>query len=257
MLTNKIVAITGASSGIGAEMAILLSEHGAIPVLMARSLEKLEIIGSQIKGRFSLIVLDVTNEEQVQQGIAQVLREYGKIDVFINNAGYGIFSSFTDTPLRSFQGMMDVNYMGTVRCTKAVLPSMLAAGQGHIINVASIAGLMGTAKSTAYSASKHAVLGFTNSLRQELAGTGVVISAVNPGPIDTPFFKIADPDGHYVQNIRWFMLQPRQVATAVMHMIVRKRVAMNLPMAAGIGIKLYQLFPRLFEKLTFKLMNKK
>ncbi len=238
-------------------MAILLSEHGAIPVLMARSLEKLQLIGSQIKGRHSLIVLDVTDEEQVQQGVAQVLREYGKIDVFINNAGYGVFSSFADTPLTSFQEMMDVNLMGMVRCIKAVLPGMLAAGQGHIINVASIAGKMGTAKSTAYSASKHAVLGFTNSLRQELAGTGVLISAVNPGPIDTPFFKIADPTGHYARNIRWFMLQPGKVAVAVMNMIVHKKVEINLPLTAGVGVKLYQLFPRLFEKLTFKMMNKK
>ncbi|HEY0827978.1 MAG TPA: SDR family oxidoreductase [Bacilli bacterium] len=257
MLTHKIVAITGASSGIGAEMAILLSEHGAIPVLMARSLEKLQAIGSQIQGRYSLIVLDVTDEGQVQRGIAQVLGEYGKIDILINNAGYGVFSSFADTPLAHFEEMMDVNFMGTVRCTQAVLPSMLAAGQGHIINIASIAGKMGTAKSTSYSASKHAVLGFTNSLRQELAGTGVMISAVNPGPIDTPFFEIADPSGHYVRNIRWFMLQPRKVAIAVLKMIVHKKVEINLPLTAGIGIKLYQLFPRIFEKLTYKMMNRK
>src|SRR5690606_14399525 len=135
------------------------------------------------------------------------------------NAGFGIFETFRDAPLDHFEAMMDTNYMGTVRCTKAVLPSFLARGAGHIVNVASIAGKLGTPKSTGYTATKHAVLGFTNALRLELRGTGVTVSAVNPGPIDTPFFEIADPDGGYVRNVRWFMLKPEKVAARIVKVI--------------------------------------
>lgn len=88
-----------------------------------------------------------------------------------------------------FDDMMDVNYMGIVRCTKAVVPHMLERGSGQIVNVASMAGKIGTAKSVAYTATKHAVLGFTNALRQELRKSGIIVSAVNPGPIATDFSK--------------------------------------------------------------------
>jgi short-subunit dehydrogenase len=257
MLKDKVVVITGASSGIGALAAKFLSEQGAIPVLVARSVEKLESVGAQLTGAHELIAMDVTQQEQVQQVIDHVIQRYGKIDVLLNNAGYGKFDSLLDMSVDDFSEMMNVNYLGTVRCTKAVLPYMLQRGEGHIVNVASMAAKIGTARSTSYTATKHAVYGFSNSLRQELRGTGITVSTVNPGPIDTPFFELADPSGNYISNIRWFIMKPEHVARKMVGLIDRKQEEINLPWMAAVGMRMYQLFPRLADKLTYRMMNKK
>lgn len=256
-LQNKVVLITGASSGIGALAASKLAERGAIPILTARSHDKLLELSASIRGEHAVYEMDVTSNEQVHKVIAQVLQRYGKIDVLLNNAGYGEFMPFPSAPLSHFEQMMDVNYMGTVRCTHEVLPYMLQAGVGHIVNVASIAGKLATAKSTGYAATKHAVLGFTNALRQELRGTGVMISAVNPGPIDTPFFNRADPEGTYVRNIRWFMLSPDKVVNVILSVIERRKAERDLPMSAAIGVRFVHLFPRISDALFGRFMNKK
>ncbi|ANS75602.1 oxidoreductase [Paenibacillus yonginensis] len=257
MLKDQRVVITGASSGIGAEMARQLSMRGAFVVLAARNEDKLKQVGAGLSGPYGLVRMDVASAESVAEAFQTIQETYGPVDCLINNAGFGRFKPFVETSLDEFEAMMDVNYMGAVRCTKAVLPGMLAAGKGHIVNIASIAGKLGTAKSSAYAASKHAVLGFTNALRQELRGTGVMLSAVNPGPIDTPFFEGADPDGSYVKNVGWFMLKPEKVAKAVVQVIERKKTEVDLPWAAGVGTKLYQLFPRLADKVAGGVINKK
>ncbi|MCR8629758.1 SDR family NAD(P)-dependent oxidoreductase [Paenibacillus radicis (ex Xue et al. 2023)] len=258
MFNGKIAVITGASSGIGAIMAKKLSERGAVPVLMARSEDKLSQVAASLNGRpHGIYRLDVTSTDQVMLTMQQVIDRFGRIDILINNAGYGVFETFTEASLDEIEGMMDVNYMGTVRCTKAVLPHMLKARNGHIVNIASMAGKIGSAKSTGYSATKHAVLGFTNCLRQELSGSGVYLSAINPGPIDTPFFDKADPSGNYVKNIQWFMLKPDQVADKVLRAIERRIPEIDMPFVAGFGVKLFQLFPRAFDKVAGKMMNKK
>lgn len=256
-LSGQVTVITGASSGLGAAMAREFHRRGAVVVLAARSEEKLRSLQAELGEKSVAVVLDVTRSDSVQAAVEDLLQRFGRIDTWINNAGYGMFGAFGGLDLQDFEGMMDVNYMGTVRCTKAVLPSMLQAGAGHIVNIASIAGKIGSAKSTGYSASKHAVLGFTNSLRQELAGTGVTVTAVNPGPIDTPFFDRADPTGHYVKNIRWFMLDPAKVASAVADAVKKRRKEIDLPFVASAGVKLYQLFPRLLDGIAAKLLNKK
>ncbi|WNQ12760.1 SDR family NAD(P)-dependent oxidoreductase [Paenibacillus aurantius] len=255
--TNKIIWITGASSGIGALMARRLSELGAELILTARSEDKLREIAASLPGPSVAIPMDVASEEQVNRTAEQILARYGRIDILINNAGYGVFERVEDASLDTIEDMMNVNYFGTVRCIKAVLPSMRQAGSGHIVNIASMAGKIGSAKSSGYSASKHAVLGFTNCLRQELAGTGIGLTAVNPGPIDTPFFDRADPSGTYVNNVRWFMLKPEKVAEAVIAGIEREKAEVNLPFTANAGVKLYQLFPRLLDRVAIRMLSKK
>lgn len=254
---GKIVLITGASSGLGANMAQQLSARGATVVLTARSVGKLEQAAAAMQGPGAVYAMDVQNTEQVKITVERVIERFGRIDILINNAGYGVFETFAKTPLERFQDMMDVNYMGIVRCTQAVLPHMQRAGSGHIVNIASMAGKIGSAKSTAYAASKHAVLGLTNSLRQELTGTGIKVTAINPGPIKTPFFDIADPGGNYVKNVEWFMLNPDDVVRAIIRAIERDRVEKDMPWSAGFGVKLVQLFPGLFDRIAAKMLNKK
>ena len=256
-LRGRVVLVTGASSGIGALTAKLLADKGAIPILTARSRDKLLSLSGTIVHEHAVYEMDVRSAEQVAGVVSAIQEKYGKIDILLNNAGYGEFIAFSDASLAHFQDMMDVNYMGTVRCSHAVLPFMLQAGGGHIVNVASLAGKMATAKSTGYAATKHAVLGFTNALRRELRGSGVFVSAVNPGPIDTPFFDRADPDGNYVRNVRKYLLSPERVAEAIVSVMERRKPELDLPWAAGVGAKLAQVFPRTVDAVFGKFLNKK
>jgi len=256
-LQGQVVFVTGASSGVGAETVRQLAKRGAVPVLAARSGDKLRAVSASVEGEHLVCPTDVTDERSVNEAIRATVGKYGRIDVLVNNAGFGEFIPFRDATIEQFREAMDVNYLGAVRCAKAVYPYMAAAGKGHIVNVASIAGKLGTAKSTAYAASKHALLGFTNALRQDCKGTGILVSAVNPGPIDTPFFDRADPDGTYVRNLGRFMLKTEKVARAIVDVIESGKPEKDLPFVSAAGAKLFQLFPRTADRLLSGLLNKK
>lgn len=257
MVRGKKIVITGATSGIGLLAAQMLSAEGAVPIITGRNSDKLTKALSLVQGERYGYVMDVTSTEQVADVMERIVAEHGHVDVLINNAGFGRFERLVDAPVEQFEQMMDTNYMGIVRCTKAILPHMLQRGSGQIVNIASMAGKLGTAKSSGYSATKHAVLGLTNALRSELANTGITVSAVNPGPIDTPFFDIADPQGTYVSNVKWFMMPPEKVVRALIKVIDKRKAEIDMPGLAAAGIKLYQMFPRLLDKLIASWLNKK
>jgi len=256
-MRGKIVFITGASSGIGAETAKLLAAKGAVPVITGRDERKLQEVSGAISGRHGCYRLDVTDGDDVERVVRQAVIDYGRIDVLLNNAGFGLFETFADAPIEHFAEMMDTNYMGIVRMAKAVLPLMRNQGGGHIVNIVSLAGKISTPKASGYAASKHAALGLTNAMRAELAPYGIAVSAVNPGPIDTPFFDKADPGGSYKTNVGRFMLPQRRVAEAIVRVIERRTPEVDLPSAAAAGIKLYGLFPRLGDKLAGRFLNRK
>ncbi|WP_127532629.1 SDR family NAD(P)-dependent oxidoreductase [Paenibacillus kobensis] len=259
MVKGRTIVITGASSGLGLLSASKLAERGANVVVTGRNMSKLKAAVDALPGEksFRLYSLDVTDAEATAETLERIWREMNGIDVLVNNAGFGYFEKFVDAPIAHFEQMMDTNYMGAVRCTKAVLPHMLRRGSGQIVNIASIAGKLGTPKSTGYAASKHAMLGFTNALRQELRGTGIIVSAVNPGPFETPFFQTADPSGTYVKGLKALMMKPERVADAVVRVIERRKAEIDLPGWASIGVKLYQLFPRMSDRIAGGWLNKK
>lgn len=257
-MNGKIAVITGASSGIGAETAKLLARYGAVPVLAARSEDKLRRVAGEIEGPHGICVMDVTSDPSVREAMSRIREQYGPVDILINNAGFGIFERFDRMDLSQFQRMMDVNVYGICRCIREVLPDMLERRQGHIINIASMAGKIATPKSSAYSATKHAVLGLTNSLRHELKGTGVMVSAVNPGPVDTPFFDIADPGGRYLTNMpKWFILKPEQVAQGVLKVIRTRRRELDIPWTGAVGIRLAALAPGIADRFVGTFLNRK
>ncbi|PED50142.1 oxidoreductase [Bacillus cereus] len=260
-LQNKVIVITGASSGIGEQVAMQVAAQGATPVLMARTEEKLQALVDKIKETYNTpcydYVLDVSEEMEVQSVFSKVLQEVGRIDILVNNAGFGIFKTFEDASMDEVKDMFQVNVFGLVACTKAVLSYMVNKNEGHIINIASLAGKIATPKSSAYAATKHAVLGFTNSLRMELANTDIYVTAINPGPIDTNFFEIADQSGTYVKNMGRYMLKPTYVAEQIVKSMHTKKREVNLPKWMGIGPKLYALFPGLFERVAGKSLSKK
>lgn len=260
-LIAKNIVITGASGGIGAEIAKLCAASGANLVLLARRLDKLEQLQSELQQKHNVKVdvfqLDVSNTDQVQAVFRQIFETIGDIDILVNNAGFGVFREAHEASIDEIKGMFEVNVVGLMACTSMVLPKMRARRFGHIINIASQAGKIATPKSSVYSATKHAVLGYTNSLRMELTDYNVQVTSVNPGPIATNFFNIADEQGTYVKNVQRFILQPEFVARKVVDSMLTKTREINLPRWMNMGSVVYVLFPRLFERIGKRVLNSK
>ncbi|MFT4415685.1 SDR family NAD(P)-dependent oxidoreductase [Fredinandcohnia humi] len=260
-LKGKTVVITGASSGIGERIAYLVAEQGADSILLARNEEQLSKIAKSIKERYktdcTYYIVDVAKLEDVTQVFEKILSSGKTIDVLVNNAGFGVFANVIDANLQQMKSMFEVNVFGLISCTKMVLPTMLKQNNGHIINIASQAGKIATPKSSVYSATKHAVLGFTNSLRLELADTNIHVTAVNPGPIRTRFFDIADESGTYAKNVGRFMLDPEVVASKIVNAMLTPKREINLPGWMNAGSVFYTLFPRLVERVGGKAFFKK
>lgn len=256
-ITGKKVLITGSSGGIGAATARLFVERGATVIATGRSWDKLEQLREQLGERCITHRLDVRVDEDVNKVFQDTIQQVGGIDILINNAGYGLFDYLDEMTVEQIDALMDTNVMGVVRCTKAVLPHMKQAGSGHIINVASIAGKIPTAKSAAYTASKHAVHGFSHALRLELRGSGILVSAVNPGPVTTEFFAIADPSGQYLDNVKSFAITPERVARAIVSLAERPRMEADVPKLLGIGTQFYRAFPRLLDGIVNRLTSRK
>ncbi|PFP27382.1 oxidoreductase [Bacillus sp. AFS073361] len=260
-LKGKNIVITGASGGIGAEIAKLCASSGANLVLLARSISKLEQLRMDLQQKHPVKVavyqLDVSETAEVKKVFQRIFDTIGDIDILVNNAGFGVFREAHLATLDEIKGMFDVNVVGLMACTSMVLPKMRERRFGHIINIASQAGKIATPKSSVYSASKHAVLGYTNSLRMELADVNVLVTSVNPGPIATNFFNIADEKGTYVKNVQRFMLKPEYVAEKVIDSMLTKTREINLPRWMNMGSVVYVLFPRLFERIGRRAFNQK
>lgn len=260
-LKGKNIIITGASGGIGAEIARLCAASGANLALLARSIDKLGQLQKELQQRYqakiSVYQLDVSDTDQVKEIFAAIFQEFNQIDILVNNAGFGVFREAHEATIEQIKGMFNVNVVGLMACTSMVLPKMRERRFGHIINIASQAGKIATPKSSVYSATKHAVLGYTNSLRMELADYNVQVTSVNPGPIATNFFNIADEKGTYVKNVQKFMLKPEYVAQKVVDSMLTKTREINLPRWMNMGSIVYALFPRLFERLGKKAFNQK
>lgn len=252
-LQGKIVLITGSSSGIGKEAALRFAAAGAVPVLCARSVDKLQVVSAEIRARFHIeapvFALDVQRDDDVQQVVQAVVEQYGQIDILVNNAGFGVFADTIDIELSDVVEMMDVNYFGLVRMTKAVLPSMLARRSGQIINIASLAGFFVTPTHGAYAATKFAVMGFSEGLRYELHGSGVSLSTINPGPVETPFFDRA-PRESIPQFVKF--LRPEQVADSILRAAVEKKPLYLLPKVSKIALPFRFLFPWLYDRIMVR-----
>jgi uncharacterized protein len=260
-IQGKNIVITGASSGIGAEIAKVCAKRGANLALLARSVDKLEQLKKDLEERYSIQVfvhrLDVSNTDEVERVFQTIFEEMSTVDILVNNAGFGVFREAHEATIDEIKSMFDVNVVGLMACTKMVIPKMRERRFGHIINIASQAGKIATPKSSVYSATKHAVLGYSNSLRMELADFQVLVTTVNPGPIATNFFNIADEKGTYVQSVQKFMLQPEFVAEKVVEAMLTKTREINLPRWMNMGSIVFTLFPRTFERIGRKAFNKK
>jgi short-subunit dehydrogenase len=185
--SGKVVWITGASSGIGEALAVTLSNEGATVVLSARREDELNRVAKSLSApdRTMILPLDLADTSNVAQLAKQVADKYSRIDVLINNGGISQRSLAKETPLDVDRKIMEVNYFGQVALTKAVLPYMLKQKSGHIVAMSSISGKFGFYLRTAYSASKHALHGFFESLRLENEESGIKVTIAVPGKIQS------------------------------------------------------------------------
>lgn len=219
-LEGSVVIVTGSSAGIGRETALEFARHGAHIVLTARREDRLREVAERIRriGTEALVVpADVGRSEDIARLVQAALDRFGRIDVLVNNAGFGFSGMLEETTEQDMRELLNVNYMSAFLATKAVLPAMRRQRSGHIVNVSSVVGKLAFPFHGAYAASKFALVGMTEALRGELEGSGVTATVVLPGTTRTEFFdaqrtrdgRVSAPTG------------PQQDAAVVARAIVR------------------------------------
>ncbi|HGZ9374106.1 TPA: SDR family oxidoreductase [Staphylococcus aureus] len=222
VLTDKVAVVTGAGSGIGEVIATLLHEEGAKVVLAGRNKEKLQNVANQLsQDSVKVVPTDVTNKEEVDELIKIAQQTFGGLDIVINSAGQMLSSKITDYQVDEWDSMIDVNIKGTLYTAQAALPTMLEQSSGHLINIASISGFEVTKSSTIYSATKAAVHTITQGLEKELAKTGVKVTSISPGMVDTAITAAYNPTDRK-------KLEPQDIAEAVLYALTQpKHVNVN------------------------------
>ncbi|MBI1730928.1 SDR family oxidoreductase [Candidatus Acetothermia bacterium] len=188
MLSDQIIFVTGASSGIGAACAEVFSAQGAKILLAARRIDRLKTLAKRLPTKSHCVELDVSNRKQVDELLDSLPAEWREIDVLINNAGLSRgLDKVQQAKHQDWEEMIDTNVKGLLYVTRAVVPGMLERGRGHIINIGSIAGHEVYPGGSVYCASKHAVRALTQGLRMDLLGTPLRVSSVDPGLVETEF----------------------------------------------------------------------
>lgn len=183
----KVWFITGASSGFGAELSKAIIEKGDKLAATFRKAEQASSFTQQNNGNGLGVVLDVTQTDQIETALQQAIDRFGKIDVLVNNAGYGTVGAIEEFSLEEIKAQMETNFFGAVAVTKAILPIMRKQSSGHIVQISSQAGFRATGGFGVYNASKFALEGFSEALAQEVAPFGIKITIVEPGPFRTQF----------------------------------------------------------------------
>src|ERR1035437_127644 len=269
---KKVALVTGASSGIGKETAKLLVQNGYTVYGAARRVEKMTDIE---KDGVKLIAMDVTDETSLVSGVNEILQTENRIDLLVNNAGYGSFGALEDVPLSEAKYQFEVNIFGLARLIQLVLPTMRAQHSGRIINISSIGGSFGEPHGAWYHATKYAVEGLSDSLRMELKQFGIDVVIIKPGPILTEWNSIArenllkvsgNTDYKVLANKHVKMLAmadkygslPIVVAKTIVRAVVSKRPKTRYATGGGAKIILFVrkiLSDRMFDRLMLSLLR--
>jgi len=254
---DKVVLITGASSGIGKESAIEFAKLGAKIVLVARRKEKLEQVADELK-KFNVTILtcqcDVSNKDQVKEMSKTVLEKFDSVDILVNNAGFAIYGSVSDLTIDEIESQMATNYFGMIYCIKNFLPSMLGKQSGHIVNVASVAASFGLPGIASYCASKFAMLGFSEGLKHELKNTGVGITVVSPIMVRTNFFE--HPSFEKMPKFSPTSLSSKTVAKAILKAANSPRLEIIVPSVVRGAVWMKNTFPYFINPILGKSFKK-
>ncbi len=261
-MKNKLVIVTGASSGIGKACAIAFAKKGANLVLAARSAEKLNEISKEISllGVEVLCVpTDVSMEADCKMLMEKTLDKFGKIDVLVNNAGISMRAAFADLDLQVLKKVMDVNFWGTVYCTRYAIKSILQ-NKGSVVGVSSIAGYKGLPGRTGYSSSKFAMHGFLEALRIENLKKDLHVLLACPGFTASNIRNSAlAADGSSqgeTPRDEQKMMQPEEVAVSIVKAVIKRKDRLTLTVNGKLTVFLNKFFPKWVDKLVFKHMSK-
>ena len=233
---GKVVIVTGASSGIGEATAREFAKEGAKVILAARRVDRLESLAREVVamggGAEALVVqADLSKLEDIQSLITKTLEEYGRIDVLVNNAGFGRLDWLENLdPVKDIQSQFDVNVLGVIQTTRQALPIMIKQRSGHVINMCSMAGLVATPTYTIYAACKHAVHGFSEALRREVKPWGIDVSMIYPGGVTTEFGAHAGIKRKTnATTPRFMLLTAEQVGETVVKLVRNPRPMLIIP----------------------------
>ena len=259
-LKDKIVVITGTSSGIGKAAAIEFAKRGAKLAIVSRRKEKLEELQKSLE-QFSTEVLvcpcDVSDKEDVKKMSDAVLEKFGKIDILVNNAGFAIYGMVTNLTIEQIESQMQTNYFGMMYCTKNFLPILQQQNSGHIVNVASVAASFGLPGIAPYCASKFAMLGFSEGLKHELKGTNIGVTVVSPIMVRTNFFD--HESFAKMPKYSPTSLDPKTVASAIIRASESSRLEIIVPGIVRIGVWLKHTIPFVINPImgaTFRKLQK-
>jgi short-subunit dehydrogenase len=248
MKSSPVVIVTGASSGIGEKTARLLGTEGYRVVLAARRTDLLEKVAEGIRqsgGEVMVQNLDLSQKDQITTLVDRVVEHFGQIDILVNNAGSASHLWLDELSLEEdISKQLQVNLIGMVQLTRLVLPSMLKAGRGQIIHVSSIASWVGVPTYSVYNAGKFGARGFMAGLRRELRGTGVVVSEIFPGAVDTDFAV----DGRVMWETNqvtpsFALASPQAVAERILRLIRRRKKYAVIPGIMWLAIWAEAIFP--------------
>jgi short-subunit dehydrogenase len=256
---DNVVVLTGASAGIGREMALQLADQGARLVLAARDLERLEAVAAECiarGGRAIAVATDVTVQEDCRLLVERTVAEFGRMDTLVNNAGIGMWARFDEmTDLAPFEHIMRVNYLGSVYPTWYALPE-LKRSRGRMVAVNSLTGRTGVPTRSGYAASKHAVAGFFDSIRIELEDSGITVTQVFPGFVATEIRERAfGPDGlplgHGNSPVHESeVMSATECARQIIAAAASRRRELIMTLRGKIGAKLKLVAPRLVDRIA-------
>jgi short-subunit dehydrogenase len=257
---NKVVIITGASSGIGRETALACARRGFTTVLVARRADRLTAVSLEVEaagGKAEVVPTDISLEEQVSEMIRRVIERLGRIDVLINNAGIGLYARVEETSAEQIEKLWKVNFLGTFYCTRAVLPYFQQQKSGHIITVSSMTGRRGSAFKAAYAASKFAQVGFMESLRMEFKDSGIHTTIVFPGSTRTEFYEKIENPGN--RDIRYYgpIQDAAKIGEAIARCIEKPRAELITQPMGRLQMALHAISPSFVDWLVKTTVKRK
>ena len=256
-LQDKVVFITGASSGIGQACAVEYHQAGARVAAAARSMDKLEALAAELgSDRILPVCLDVTDRAQHEAALRQTRERFGPVDVLVNNAGWASFGSVQRMPDEHLDRMLAVNFTTPVALIRSVLPEMKARGTGQIINISSVVGAQPMPRMAVYSATKAAINALSTALRMELRHTQVDVIVVAPGSTNTPFFQVAATTDTRVVRLAETLYSPQRVARAVVRASRRRRRNVTLSVEGKLITWIRRASPALADAIIFRVAKR-